>query len=85
MGVLWGLFGNPNGQVFALPVRWHQSPLGSLSGYKYLDNHLQSRGLGLLHHHIPSLAQCVAQSWCLINIYGMIKRSDDYNVLHPLN
>lgn len=61
MGVLWDLFGNPNGQVFALPVRWHQQPLGSLSGYKYLDNHLQTellqaRGLILLHHSHPQFS-----------------------------
>lgn len=65
MGILWDLFGDPDGQVFAPPVRWHQSLLKSLSGYKYLDNYLQAelfwgRGPSLIHRCVPSLAQCVA-------------------------
>ena len=41
MGVLWDLLGDLNGQVFALPGRWYQSLLRSLSGYKDLNNNLQ--------------------------------------------
>ena len=59
MGVLRDLLGDPNGQAFALPGRWHQSPLRSLSGYKDLNIHLQIEFLrtvsfiiSFLHHAV---------------------------------
>lgn len=65
MGMLWDLFGDPDGQVFAPPERQHQSPRKLPSGYKYLDDRLQTelfqgRGPHLIHHCVLGLAQYVA-------------------------